>query len=231
MFKNFEEFSKVVSESIIAEYGENSFSEVMYKKIIDFAADTEIRSTIMESLDVQDLIENTTEYNLMDTPLVHLEFNRELLEAALDFLYGDEGKVKKEYRKDKNGKIITGMNKQSNRYTGSKKERDQKKAAAYYARGNNAEKQRQRMKRYMRIKRAQEVMAKDNEVADREGITPIQAKAKRKAATAASRRAKRAVNQDAINARSDHTRSLNADKNKAAAEERRRKRSLERNKK
>lgn len=230
MITSFEQFSALVSDALIKKYGVNSFSDTVFERIIEFAADTEIRSAILESLDEPGLIESCVEYNIEDTPFTLLEFDTELLEASLNFLYGAP---ERKYRKDKNGKIITGMNKEANRYTGSKKERDRKKAKAYYDRPGNREKQNARMrKRYRALAndKASKQSQKDRDEAERSGKDLSTVVKQRKAAARAKRAEHRRKNQDAINARAAHTRSKNEEKNKARAEERRRKRQSEKKK-
>ena len=230
MISNFNEFTALLSTALVEKYGNNSFTETVYERIVEFVIDTEIRSAIQESLDETSLLECTKQYNISDTPLAFLEFDEELLEATLHFMYGAP---ERKYRKDKNGKIITGMNKETNRYTGSKRERDCKKAQAYYNKPGNREKQNARMRKRYRAMKAMKDSAqrqKDRDEAEKSGLILSDVIKKRKEAARAKRAEHRRENQDAINTRAEHTRSENADKNKARAEERRRKRQLEKKK-
>lgn len=156
-------------------------ADLVFESICTFVFNTVLEEGLNESVETQ-------EYVVAETPLSLIPDY--LLEASLNFLYGDNRK----YKKDKDGKKIVGMHAQTTRYKGSEKDRRADASKKYYHTGNNLEKQRLEMRRRRKIEagdKENQAKQKDREEAEKTGGDASEITKARHAKVAAARKKKR----------------------------------------
>lgn len=135
----------LIEEATIEAYGDDY--KLYFESIRDYILQTEISQEFLnEASDFEGESIELQEYVTAETPLALIP-DTELLEAVLELFY------EKSYSRDKDGKVITGLHKGTNRYTGTRKERVAKAVKAYYDKGDNREKHNADMRRRYRLKK------------------------------------------------------------------------------
>lgn len=125
MMISLENITKQILAAVITEHGDDW--QIYYESLIEYI-----------SLGYSELNENSSflddvEYLCIDdTPLAILGFDIELQEKALNFFWDN-----RKYKKDKDGKVIVGMNKLTTRYKGSEQERRRQAVKKYYSNPEN----------------------------------------------------------------------------------------------
>lgn len=194
---------RLIEASIRAHYKDSW--EIYFDSLTEFFAATETRSH--KNISEADLCE----YQISECALDILSYDTDLLEAAKLFFFNGT----KDYKKDKDGKTIVGMHRNTNRYSGSKAERLRAAARAYYSDPEKYEEQKERMRLYYKRKKAEKdaaQMKKDREKAAELDIPLAQVIKSRLNSEKVARQKKRKDDADIIAIRAAHTRSMNAEK-------------------
>lgn len=153
-------------DSYINSRYDDGMAELVHEQVFDFIFETMLfddqRDSLNESIESGLLVE----YTVADSPLSLIEDSVLLEKLSHDFFGDDEKQThktdKRDYKKDKNGKRIVGMNKETTKRSGTERERRNAAAHAYYGRPGKSEEQNARMRAYRR-KKAREA---DQKVAD-----------------------------------------------------------------
>lgn len=208
---------KLIEAHVLAYHGPLALESIL--SYIEETALTNLDTPISEAEEeIQEFM--IVERETADTPLLFIMEDADLLEATLNHFFAQE----RRYKKDKDGKRITGRHHATKRYSGSRKERMRQAAREYYSDPKHAEEQRIRM----RERRAEEKKAEEEEQfrgdirkAEEEGRHVSDVTRERKLAKKKALSKKRSEARIASMDQASETRERNAEATRKAAREKR----------